>query len=88
MPIATLSARVNEADKASFDSFCESVGLTPSMAINLFIKAVIRERRIPFEIRQDDPFYGTANQAHLMRSIQQLKDGKGTSHELIEVEDE
>ena len=37
---------------------------------------------------EDDPFYSTANQAHLMKSIHQLQAGKGTVHELIEVDDE
>ena len=88
MSLATLTARVEDTDKAIFDDFCSSVGLSASGAINLFVKAVIRERRIPFEIRQDDPFYDPVNQAHLILSIRQLEQGKGTVHELIEAEDE
>ena len=88
MALTTLTARVDDTDKIIFDDFCSSVGLTASATINLFVKAVIRERRIPFEIRQEDPFYSPANQAHLLKSIQQLQEGKGTVHELIEVEDE
>jgi DNA-damage-inducible protein J len=35
-----------------------------SVAVNLFVKTVIRERRIPFEVAaSDDPFYSAANQA-------------------------
>jgi DNA-damage-inducible protein J len=88
MALATLTSRVDEGDKASFISFCDSVGLTTSAAINLFVKTVVRERRIPFEIRLDDPFYSASNQQHLMKSIQQLRDGNGTPHELIEDYDE
>ena len=88
MALTTLTARVDDTDKIIFDDFCSSIGLTASATINLFVKAVIRERRIPFEIRQEDPFYSRANQAHLLKSIQQLQEGKGTVHELIEVEDE
>ena len=88
MALTTLTARVDDTDKIIFDDFCSSVGLTASATINLFVKAVIRERRIPFEIRQEDPFYSPTNQAHLLKSIQQLQEGKGTVHELIEVEDE
>ncbi|MBQ9445420.1 MAG: type II toxin-antitoxin system RelB/DinJ family antitoxin [Victivallales bacterium] len=88
MALTTLTARIEESDKIIFDEFCSSVGLTASATINLFVKAVIRERRIPFEIRQEDPFYSPINQAHLMRSIQQLEQGKGTVHELIEAQDE
>ena len=84
MALSTLTSRVDEADKQSFISFCESVGITSSAAVNMFVKAVLRERRIPFEIKIDDPFYSASNQQHLMRSIRQLREGKGTSHELVE----
>ncbi|MBQ7266622.1 MAG: type II toxin-antitoxin system RelB/DinJ family antitoxin [Firmicutes bacterium] len=88
MALSTLTSRVEERDKELFTSFCHSVGLTTSAAINMFVKAVNREKRIPFEIKMEDPFYGKSNQQHLMRSIQELREGKGTKHELIEVDDE
>ena len=88
MALSTLTSRVDEEDKLMFISFCDSVGLTTSAAINLFVKAVNREHRIPFEIKTEDPFYSASNQLHLLRSIQQLREGKGTSHELMEDDDE
>ncbi len=89
MALATLTARVDEKDKASFDAFCSNVGLNTSTAINLFVKAVLRENRIPFEIAQaPDPFFSENNLAYVKKSVQELKAGKGTAHELIEVEDE
>ena len=88
MALATLTARVDESDKNAFDSFCNSVGLTTSAAINIYVKAVLRERRIPFDIKQEDPFYSASNQAYIMKSVAELKAGKGTVHELIEVGDE
>ena len=88
MALATLTSRVEESDKAAFDEFCSSVGLTASAAINMYVKVVVRDRKIPFEIKQEDPFYSASNQAHLMKSIQQLNEGKGTAHELIEDYDE
>lgn len=58
MAQSTLTVRVDERDKVTFDSFCSSVGLNISTAINLFVKAVLQERRIPFEIAQgEDPFF-------------------------------
>ncbi len=87
MAQATLTARIDSKDKASFDEFCNSVGLTSSATINLFVKAVVRERRIPFEICQD-PFYSPSNQAYLMRSVRQIESGGGTAPELLEVTDE
>ena len=89
MSQATLTARVDEKDKREFDSFCSNIGLNTSTAINLFVKAVIRENRIPFEIVQNpDPFYSEANISYVKKSVQSLRSGKGTAHELIEVDDE
>ena len=88
MALATLTSRVDEIDKIAFDDFCSSVGLTTSAAINMYVKVVVRDKRIPFEIKQEDPFYSATNQAHLLKAIQQLNDGKGTAHELIEATDE
>lgn len=89
MALATLTAKVDEKDKANFDTFCSNVGLNSSTAINLFVKAVLRENRIPFEITQTpDPFFSEANISYVKKSVQELKSGKGSIHELIEVDNE
>lgn len=89
MALATITARVDEKDKANFDAFCSNVGLNTSTAVNLFVKAVLRENRIPFEITQaSDPFFSDANVAYIKKSVQALKSGNGTAHELIEVDNE
>ena len=88
MPAATIIAKVDEDDKRDFSAFCSSVGLNVSSAINIFIKAVLRERRIPFMISQHtDPFYSPENQAYVMKSVKELREGKGKPHELIEPEE-
>ena len=86
MALATVSARIDAEDKRIFDSFCSSVGLSSSAALNMFVKKVIREHRIPFEI-ECDPFYSESNMRVLRDGIAQLNAGKGTEHELIEVEE-
>ena len=68
-----------------FENFCEQVGMNVSVAVNMFVKAVIREKKLPFEIKLD-PFYTSENIKRLEESIKQLKKGKGTEHELIEVD--
>ncbi|MDO4218654.1 MAG: type II toxin-antitoxin system RelB/DinJ family antitoxin [Synergistaceae bacterium] len=88
MSQSTISARIDSNDKTLFDTFCSSVGLNTSSAINLFVKAVIRERRIPFEITQPDPFFNEQNVAYVVKSVNELREGKGKAHELIEVADE
>lgn len=89
MALTTLTARVDENDKISFDAFCSEVGLNTSTAINLFIKTVLREKRIPFEITSEtDPFFTEENLSYVKKSVMELKEGKGSVHELIAVDDE
>ena len=77
----TITTRVNVEDKNVFDAFCESVGLTASSAINMFIKATIREGEIPFKIKAD-PFYSDANQALLRKSAKEMEETGGTVHDI------
>ncbi len=45
-----LSVRVNETDKKAFENFCNDVGMNVSVAINMFIKAVLQNNKLPFEV--------------------------------------
>lgn len=83
MSQANLSVRVDELDKKHFENFCNQTGMNVSVAINMFIKAVLRENKLPFEITID-PFYSKENQEHLKKAIENLNSGKGVEHELIE----
>ena len=76
-----ITTRVNKDDKEKFEAFCKSVGLTVSSAINMFIKATIREGEIPFKIKTD-PFYSEANQARLRKSIKEMEETGGTIHDI------
>ena len=51
MSQATISIRVDQKLKKNFDTLCEAFGLSATAAFNIFMKAVVRERRIPFEIK-------------------------------------
>ena len=53
MSQATISIRVDQTLKKNFDSLCEDFGISTSAAFNIFMKTVVRERRIPFEIRSE-----------------------------------
>ena len=50
MAQATFSVRMDEALKKQFDVLCQEFGVNASTAINVFARAVVRQRRIPFEI--------------------------------------
>ncbi len=47
----TLSFRINEDVKKQFERTCEAMGLSASDALNIFVKKVISEQSIPFEVK-------------------------------------
>lgn len=51
METLNLNVRVDANDKKNFEKFCDNVGMNVSTAVNMFIKAVLREQKIPFEVR-------------------------------------
>ena len=86
MAQATISARIDSTDKVAFDAFCNDVGISSSSAINMFIKTVIREHRIPFSI-SNESLYSESNIKFIKEGIKELDEGKGIIHELIEEKD-
>ena len=48
--MATLTINTDEKTAENFYAFCEELGVDMSTAINLFMKACLREKRIPFEL--------------------------------------
>ncbi len=50
MAQATFSVRMDESLKKQFDNLCQEFGMNATTAINVFARAVVRQRRIPFEI--------------------------------------
>lgn len=68
MESLTLNIRVNAKDKKNFEQFCTNVGMNVSTAVNMFIKAVLREQKLPFEIKSytfDDVIYEKLKEAEL-----------------------
>ena len=51
MAQTSMTLRVDNSLKKNFDTLCEEFGFTTTAAITVFMKTVVRERRIPFEIK-------------------------------------
>ncbi|MCM1268262.1 MAG: type II toxin-antitoxin system RelB/DinJ family antitoxin [Bacteroidales bacterium] len=54
MAQATFSVRMDETLKKQFDNLCQEFGMNTSTAINVFARAVVRQRKIPFEIASSE----------------------------------
>ena len=54
MAQTAMTVRIDSKQKALFDSLCEQFGMSANAAINVFVKAVIRTRSIPFRIELNE----------------------------------
>ena len=50
-----IGVRVEEDLKKNAEALFDEMGLSMAAAITIFLKAVCREKRIPFEIKADNP---------------------------------
>ena len=51
MAQTAMTVRMDSQQKAQFDKLCEQFGMSANTAINIFVKAVIRSKSIPFSIQ-------------------------------------
>ncbi|MCD8365307.1 MAG: type II toxin-antitoxin system RelB/DinJ family antitoxin [Clostridiales bacterium] len=77
MALSTFSVRMDENLKRQFDALCADFGMNATTAFNVFARAVVRERKIPFEIRSsnNEELKATGMQAFLALRAQAQKNG-------------
>lgn len=85
--MAQISFRVDDNVKIDAEKTLDAIGLSMSAAMNIFLKAVAREKRIPFELTAD-PFYSASNIKYLEGIMRDIKEGNAhfEEHKLSEAE--
>lgn len=79
MAQATFSIRMDEQLKRQMDEICSEFGMTTSTAFNIFARAVVRERRIPFEIQAPRKEYSKEGALNAMKEMRDASARNGTS---------
>jgi len=75
MSAVNVTVRIDEETKREFDAFCENVGMNITTAFNLFIRATLRSRVLPFPITDIEPIK-ESREAAMLRGIKALKDAQ------------
>ncbi len=70
---ATINIRTDSATKKEAERLFADFGLSMTSAINVFLRQVIREKRIPFEIGYESPNELTA------KVLKETEEGKNLS---------
>ena len=83
--MAQISLRIDDDVKKKAEQTCADIGMSLSTAINIYLKKLGREKRIPFEVSVD-PFYSQQNMDRLRKSVAQMEATGGIVHE-VELDD-
>jgi DNA-damage-inducible protein J len=82
MAQATMNVRIDENVKKSFDEFCVGVGLNASVAVNMFVRAVLRSRSIPFAVTDLSEIPNVNVRAEALRKVllERIREGEETDY--------
>lgn len=58
--MAQINVRIDDEVKRNAERVCSEIGISMATAINIYLKKLGREHRIPFEVSVD-PFYSEKN---------------------------
>ena len=87
MAVVSTNIKIESELKQDAQKLFETLGMTLSTAVNIFLRQAVREQGIPFRI--GDPFYSSVNQQALYNSGKELHSGQvvvKTMEELEELE--
>lgn len=87
MAQATFSVRMDSDLKNEFEALCGSFGMNVSTAINVFARAVVREKRIPFEISAVNPSTRERGLAALL-ALRESAKANGVDMSMDEIDEE
>lgn len=73
--MAQINIRVDDEIKKQAENVCNDIGISLSSAINIYLKKLGREYKIPFEVSAD-PFYSEKNIKYLEQKFEEYKSGK------------
>lgn len=72
--MAQINLRVDDEVKKQAELVCNDIGISLSSAINIYLKKLGREYRIPFDVSVD-PFYSKKNIEYLEEKFSEYKKG-------------
>lgn len=87
MSQTNINIRMDEDLKKQAEHLFSEFGMNMSTAVNIFVKTVVRQGKIPFEISiVNDDFYNSYNQERLKRTIANANSSKSIVKTLDELE--
>ena len=86
MTPASTNIKIDPVLKQESQELFESLGLSLSAAINIFLRQSVREQAIPFRIGSPQASADTAYAAKLQRGLDDVRAGRGIAKTLDELD--
>lgn len=84
MATASMNLKFTPEVKAEFDSIAKKLGITPTAAINIFVRQFIDHRGFPFSVTISEERERRFAE-EMDRRFDEIEAGLGEKHDLIEV---
>jgi DNA-damage-inducible protein J len=78
MAQTSMTVRLDKQQKALFDDLCNQFGMSANTAINIFVRAVIRSKSIPFQIAVDED----SIRANAIGAFNRMRNASNSNQEL------
>ncbi|HQC55282.1 MAG TPA: type II toxin-antitoxin system RelB/DinJ family antitoxin [Clostridia bacterium] len=88
MAQATFSVRMDAILKREFEELCNEFGMNMSTAINVFARAVVREKKIPFEIAAPKELTRESLMSSFLEERKRLKETDVSDMSMDEIDEE
>ena len=87
MQAISTNIKIDREVKAQAQELFENLGMNLSTAVNIFLRQAIRERAIPFPVKEG--FYSPNNIDYLRKVTSEIDSGKAVlrHHELLEADE-
>ena len=78
MGAVNITISMDEKIKKQSEQVLHELGMNMTTAVNVYMRAIARQKKIPFELSlaDADPFFGNENQARLSLSKKQISQGE------------
>ena len=78
MAQTSMTVRLDKQQKTLFDDLCNQFGMSANTAINIFVRAVIRSKSIPFQIALDED----SVRANAISAFNRMRSASNSNQEL------
>lgn len=79
MSQTAVTIRIDAGIKKEFDDLCQDFGMSANTAFNIFVRAVVRSRRIPFDIQAESKEQIAENARKAILQMRKIANENGNS---------